>query len=235
MTQKLDTKTKPRKKQTCGGRGKPSVTASVSSGSVSSSAPATKIKCETCGRLKVLSSYYLSQHGGIYSSCKRCIRIKMGLYHSEATTKDMLKQTRAYYEENKESITSQKRDYYSANKQAFSRRARKYYAENRESIAKQKKKYQTNNKERLAAYQREYIRHHQKAHKAHMVIRELKRKGLIKVPKRCTICHKIRDMDAHHPDYDKPTEVVWACDSCHQYHHSGTINIDRAELIRKVA
>ncbi len=44
-------------------------------------------------------------------------------------------------------------------------------------------------------------------------------------PKNCSIC----DDDGggrivgHHPDYDKPLEVVWVCSSCHRKIHSGGI------------
>ena len=50
--------------------------------------------------------------------------------------------------------------------------------------------------------------------KARQVIKTLIQKGVIK-KKPCVLCGKAKSV-AHHPDYDKPVQIVWLC----QKHHS---------------
>ena len=39
-------------------------------------------------------------------------------------------------------------------------------------------------------------------------------------PKKCSRCKKIKALHAHHPDYNKPLDVVWLCSYCHGLEHS---------------
>jgi len=47
-------------------------------------------------------------------------------------------------------------------------------------------------------------------------------KGLVEKPKTCSKCGFIgthingKRISGHHPDYDKPLDVIWLCDSCHR-------------------
>lgn len=45
------------------------------------------------------------------------------------------------------------------------------------------------------------------------------RRGAIEKPNRCETCDRVRRLDAHHDDYDKPAEVRWLCRSCHMKWH----------------
>jgi hypothetical protein len=38
-------------------------------------------------------------------------------------------------------------------------------------------------------------------------------------PLRCQICGQVRRLHAHHPDYERPTEVMWLCPRCHGFIH----------------
>lgn len=40
-------------------------------------------------------------------------------------------------------------------------------------------------------------------------------------PNYCSNCKYICVPDAHHPDYNKPNEVIWLCKSCHMKLHFG--------------
>jgi hypothetical protein len=49
------------------------------------------------------------------------------------------------------------------------------------------------------------------------------KKGIIKIPERCSNCNKNKKLHAHHPDYSKPLDVVWLCPRCHgMAHHRPT-------------
>jgi len=37
----------------------------------------------------------------------------------------------------------------------------------------------------------------------------------IQRPKNCTNCLAKKELDAHHPDYSRPLDVVWLCRQCH--------------------
>jgi len=52
-------------------------------------------------------------------------------------------------------------------------------------------------------YQREYMRW---------------RRGAL-VPGKCEACGKGDFIQAHHEDYNKPTEVIWLCAACHKKTH----------------
>lgn len=51
----------------------------------------------------------------------------------------------------------------------------------------------------------------------------VKSKKIIK--ENCLVCSNSNYIDAHHPDYNKPLEVIWLCKSCHQKVHCGTLVI----------
>ncbi len=38
-------------------------------------------------------------------------------------------------------------------------------------------------------------------------------------PRECEACHKGQFVQAHHEDYNKPTEVLWLCAACHRKVH----------------
>lgn len=48
--------------------------------------------------------------------------------------------------------------------------------------------------------------------------RALKNRLIIK-PDHCLSCGKRGEIEAHHPDYTKPLEVLWTCRSCHRLIH----------------
>ena len=57
----------------------------------------------------------------------------------------------------------------------------------------------------------------QRARSAVMVA---KRAGELLPPVTCQHCGKVAKLHGHHPDYEKPLEVVWLCPKCHAAEHS---------------
>lgn len=48
--------------------------------------------------------------------------------------------------------------------------------------------------------------------------------GKIIKPNKCSKCNnklKKRQIQGHHKDYNKPLDVVWLCNKCHNYIHRG--------------
>ena len=57
--------------------------------------------------------------------------------------------------------------------------------------------------------------------KASNLVNNAVRDGRLLKPDRCSHCHSNeKRVVGHHPDYSKPLEVVWLCDSCHQNLHA---------------
>lgn len=55
-------------------------------------------------------------------------------------------------------------------------------------------------------------------------IRYAVKSGKLTRPDRCSVCNQKRSrISGHHPDYAKPLEVAWVCDSCHREIHLGSI------------
>ena len=56
-------------------------------------------------------------------------------------------------------------------------------------------------------------------YKCRLKTKELLRKGKIVKSKTCSLCGGKERIHAHHPDYKKPSLVVWLCHSCHLKGH----------------
>ncbi|SRR5216684_2263199 len=51
--------------------------------------------------------------------------------------------------------------------------------------------------------------------RAHRVVFNALRNGQLVRPRACSNCGKVCIPQAHHPDYEKPLEVIWLCRPCH--------------------
>ena len=57
--------------------------------------------------------------------------------------------------------------------------------------------------------------------------------GTLVRPASCSRCGGGKRIEAHHPDYSKPLEVMWLCRRCH-YHEHGHAQ-EHSEHLRKLA
>lgn len=73
------------------------------------------------------------------------------------------------------------------------------------------------------AYQRRTIRESQKRYphkqRARQALQRAVRRGAIERPAMCSRCPFIGMIEAHHPDYSKPYDVLWLCKACHELEH----------------
>lgn len=69
--------------------------------------------------------------------------------------------------------------------------------------------------------EQERKRYHQKhPHRvASELVRNAVKSGKLKKPKSCQKCGATGIIHGHHTDYDKPLEVVWLCNTCHNIEH----------------
>ena len=97
---------------------------------------------------------------------------------------------------------------------------KQYYQKNKEKI-----KYQTTLYHRSLAGKitqkikdiRRRKKHPEKYQAQQEVLKALRKGILIKQP--CSICGSTLNIEAHHPDYNKPLNVVWLCRDCHKIIH----------------
>ena len=73
------------------------------------------------------------------------------------------------------------------------------------------------------------------AYKARNAVNNAIRGGRIVRPDRCRHCHKQCKPHGHHPDYERPLDVVWLCAECHQSLHALMETVDRElkEAVRR--
>lgn len=122
-----------------------------------------------------------------------------------------------------------KRDYMLNNKRPVTPEMRhKYYLENKERILAQHKEYRETDKERkfAAAAAKRHSRKYPDKIKARSISFVAITNGKLKRPETCSKCPSNKEIQAHHPDYRKPLDVIWLCRICHMEHH-------RLERIKK--
>lgn len=59
------------------------------------------------------------------------------------------------------------------------------------------------------------IEKHQEKQRARTIVSKEVKRGKIIKPDICSVCREGRKVEAHHPDYSRPKEVVWVCRQCH--------------------
>lgn len=116
----------------------------------------------------------------------------------------------------------------------YTERDRKYREENPDKIYERNKKYVEANREKQrewsrkagkkwrdkngAAYQRQYAKKEGEAekHVARVTLYKAVKAGKLIRPDHCVLCGIKCKPHGHHPDYDKPLEVIWLCAPCHK-------------------
>jgi len=73
--------------------------------------------------------------------------------------------------------------------------------------------------ERSKKFCKKYRKLNPKKYKAHQIVNNSIRSGILIKSKTCSECNSNYHINAHHDDYNKPLEVRWLCSSCHNYWH----------------
>ena len=116
------------------------------------------------------------------------------------------------------------KEYRQQNKEKINQRTATYQQTKRGKEVNKRgvKKYSLTPKGKEAAhrasknYQFKYPKKYLARHKLKYAIKT----GKIKRPNRCSDCNKKCKPEGHHPDYNKPLEVIWMCSQCHKNRHS---------------
>ena len=112
---------------------------------------------------------------------------------------------------------SQNRD-----KENYRKWKRAYYLKNREKELERKRKYRSTPKGKIAT--RKSWENAWKNSKHKILARKQVQKAILRgklIRKPCVKCG-VKKSDAHHPDYSKPLEVIWLCETHHYELHRGS-------------
>lgn len=78
------------------------------------------------------------------------------------------------------------------------------------------RKYREKNREKFNQIVYKSIEKYRYKQTAREEVAKAIKKGLLERPSRCSVCTAKKErIEAHHPDYSKPLEVVWLCKFCH--------------------
>lgn len=72
---------------------------------------------------------------------------------------------------------------------------------------------------KLTLHTEAYRRNNLQKARAHQAVHRALEKSLLIKPRLCEMCHQEKRLEAHHPDYDKPLDVVWLDRGCHKKLH----------------
>jgi len=147
-------------------------------------------KCRLCGIIKPLTDFYSDR---IKRDSRRTICIECQKeYHKQ------------YYQAHREEVLARTKEYYHMHGTHRDGEKRKSY--NRE--------YQQKHREELTRGKRDWRREHPEKALARAINRA------ISLGEECKLCGSKENLERHHPDYQKPFEVMTVCRSCHRMIHT---------------
>jgi len=95
---------------------------------------------------------------------------------------------------------------------------RAYHQENKSKRTPEITAWQKQNRDKVRATAARWSENHpDRVSARNKVANELKYGRLVKTP--CVHCGSTKRVQGHHPDYTKPLEVIWLCQSCHAAEH----------------
>ena len=74
-------------------------------------------------------------------------------------------------------------------------------------------------KKTQAVCTKNYRASHPERYKAHNLVNNAVRDGLLIKPGSCETCNENKWLEAHHCDYNYPLDVMWLCTQCHKQWH----------------
>ena len=126
----------------------------------------------------------------------------------------------------KEAYKIKLKENYQRNRKLRLSKAKKYRKENNEKI----KIWRNNNTKNLKKYRKDYCSKHLKEMNEYQKkyaknnSKKIKARNTAKYKKTlntfCEHCGKAKNLERHHPDYNKPLEIITLCRKCHRKLHN---------------
>ena len=139
--------------------------------------------------------------------CKRC-QSEYKKQHYLDNKQKYKDKTREWRINNHDRYIAYQRNYYKVNKELLSHKNKQYLNSDRGKAIRNRisRSYRSNPKN-LEKY------------KARVSVRIALKNGVLLKPSICSNCSMEGYVEAHHPNYKKPLEVVWLCKKCHENTH----------------
>ena len=134
-------------------------------------------------------------------------------------------------------ICEQKIDNYRTNKKYCSRKckAKKYYGNHKQQIIGEAKRWQQQNPEKTRIiHEKAMLKFRtEKKEQFNALINKNRLKNkkkwnarvranqqvVMNSNQKCELCGSQKKIQKHHPDYDKPLDIIFLCEKCHKNHH----------------
>ena len=114
---------------------------------------------------------------------------------------------------------SPKKKEYDRDKERYRAESRKYYWDNRDKVITRQKEYYREHREQAKKWSLEYYYKNHEERKKINAARAMTKK-YVPLNDQCQICGNSDNLEHHHPNYDKPLEVITLCRNCHKTIHS---------------
>lgn len=201
------------------------------------------MKCKKCLEEKNIDDFYKN-----CLMCKKCRCLQSNEWRKNNKDKVSIAQKNRR-NKNIEKQLKYERELYIKNHKKNLEKARKWRENNREKTREATKKWQQNNLEKLIEYRNKNKEKQKKYHlkwkekdienykqisrknikisrekfpeknKARKILFSAIRVGFMIKPTTCSQCLVECKPEGHHPDYNKPLEVIWLCKKCHITEH----------------
>lgn len=166
-------------------------------------------KCYVCGEEKPLLQFttYKDRKGNraFNNRCKTCAN-EYKKNHYKNNKEPYLERSKSQREKDPEAYKAYQKEYYESNKERLVEQSKEYYHNNQKMVRNRVNTWRRKPENRLKDNTRK-------------ITLTAINKGELVRPKECSICGKECFVEAHHPDYNKPLDVVWVCKSCHENIH----------------
>jgi hypothetical protein len=149
-----------------------------------------------------------------HKSCKRCGAVKpLEAFHAERRNRDGRTADCIPCERERKRA--------SVARQAASVRKRKaeWSAANRETHRRSDERWRRTNPEKIAAKNARRPPEEPPHLSARNQVNAAIRRGELHRPSECSQCGRCSKVYGHHPDYQRPLDVIWLCASCHRNEH----------------
>ena len=142
---------------------------------------------------------------------------------------------RKYYLNNKKRIIERNEKWAENNPEKRKEIVRKSLEKNKEKYKKTREVWADNNRGKVREnHNRHYINHREEyienncryakenkeKHNAQNAVKRAVKKGLLIKPGKCSKCESRYRIEAHHPNYSRPLQVLWVCSKCHHKIHA---------------
>jgi hypothetical protein len=114
------------------------------------------------------------------------------------------------------------------NKEYIKEHDKKYRQENQEQIKAYQKEWNKNNLDLIMKSKTKWMKKNPGAVNAHHAVNRALKNGKLSKSLCCQFinCNN-KNVQAHHPDYSKPLEVIWLCPKHHKLIHSAKMSEDK--------